>query len=151
MARYEINEAFQMQASLQGLLDKRPITRKSASTSSTATRRAARNFTGRRDLQVLMGGTALLLLAALACPPLRWRCCATSWAPKQRSAPAQHSWSWGLIALTAVLGWPGAGAWGDIGRFARGDERGGEVDRARRSPRRLSPSPGQGGGVQPPR
>jgi predicted nucleic acid-binding Zn ribbon protein len=57
-----------------------------------------------------MNGTVFLLLAALSAVAsvavLR-----VSWAGKRRSVPL-NLLGWGLIALAAVLGWLGAGAWG---------------------------------------
>jgi hypothetical protein len=47
-----------------------------------------------------------VLAAAAAVAMLRW-----AWSQRQRSA-ALNSAGWGLMALAAVLGWAGAGAWG---------------------------------------
>lgn len=57
-----------------------------------------------------MHGTALIVAGAtaiiLAVAVLR-----VSWARPKRSA-ALNTLGWGLVALSAVLGWQGAGAWG---------------------------------------
>lgn len=56
------------------------------------------------DAASLIAAGAFAAIAAVAV--LRW-----AWAQRQRSA-ALNTAGWGLMALAAVLGWAGAGAWG---------------------------------------